>query len=247
MSPTRTLFLMALAVAALIGAASAAWAGPPFLSDDPAPTDYRHFEIYGFATGGLSGDPDGAVGIDFNYGATPDLQLTATMPLAYTRPTGGPVEHGVTNIELAAKVRLLHQETFGLDVAVFPRVFLPSASRLGEDHAGLLVPVWVGRSGENWSTFGGGGCAINRGGESMNYCIAGWAVTRRVHPSLQLGAEVFHQTADIRGGRNSSTLGIGGIYDVNENLHLLGYVGAGLQNTAETGRGVWYVSALFTF
>ena len=60
-----------------------ALAGPPYVSDDPEPTDYKHFEIYTFSNGTATrGDIAGASGIDFNYGAAPDLQLTVTPTLS---------------------------------------------------------------------------------------------------------------------------------------------------------------------
>ncbi len=237
-----------LIIACVLAGATPALSGPPFLSDDPVPTDYRHYEIYVFGNGvtareGASGD----AGIDFNYGASPDLQLTAALPLSYERPDGGHLASGVGNIELAAKFRFLHQESFGWDVAVFPRLFLPSGSNLGEQHASLLIPVWLGKDRDDWSTFGGGGCALNRGGGSQDFCLAGWALTRRFPSDLNLGAELYHQTADTRGGSASTIVGVGATYDLNENVHLLGYVGAGLQNTAETDRAVWYASILSTF
>lgn len=44
-----------------------ATAGPPYQSDDPQPTEYRHYEIYTFNKGVRSkGDLSGASGIDFN-------------------------------------------------------------------------------------------------------------------------------------------------------------------------------------
>jgi hypothetical protein len=59
-------------------------AGLPCISDDPGPTDYGHFEIYAFADGAVTHDgAGGESGVDFNYGAAPDLQLTAVLPLAY--------------------------------------------------------------------------------------------------------------------------------------------------------------------
>ena len=128
-----------------------------------------------------------------------------------------------------------------------PRVFLPSGSKLGEQHASLLLPIWIGREWDHWSTFGGGGCALNRGGSSQAYCLAGWVLTRRVLPNLQLGGELFHRTADTKGGHASTILGLGTTYDLSEHLHLLGYVGAGLENAVETGRGTGYASILFTF
>lgn len=230
-------------------ACSAAWAGPPFVSDDPQPTDDGHYEIYAFAQGSAARDGAGAsFGIDFNYGAAPDLQLTAVLPIETDMPKQGASATGIGNIELAAKYKFLHQADVGWDVAFFPRVFLPSLSKqVGDQHAALLLPLWAERDWGSWSTFGGGGCVLNRGGDSQNYCLAGWALTRRVLPDLVLGAELVHQGADQKGGRASTGVGAGLIYDLSEHLHLLAYAGPGLQNAAETAQYAWYSSVLFTF
>ena len=78
-------------VISMFGLASPTMAGPPYVSDDPGPTPYQHFEIYTFSSGtAVRGDIAGASGVDFNYGAAPDLQLTATLPAGFDRPaTGG--------------------------------------------------------------------------------------------------------------------------------------------------------------
>ena len=104
----------------------------------------------------------------------------------------------------------------------------------------------MGRTG-SWSTFGGGGCELNRGGDSKDFCLAGWALTRQVLSNLQIGAELVHQTPDTQGGHAPTTLGGGLRYDLNERYHLLAYAGPGMQNVAETGRYSWYASFLFTF
>jgi hypothetical protein len=233
----------------LAAVSGTAIAGPPYVSDDPEPTDYQHYEIYLFTNGMNARDgTSGASGLDFNYGAAPDLQVTGMVPIAYQYPVTGSTVAGFGNFELAAKYRFLHQAEIGWDVAVFPRVFLPSVSaRVGEGHASLLLPLWLEKDWGDWSTFGGGGCMINRGGGSQDFCQASWALTRQVFPDLQLGAEIVHQTADKRGGRVSSGIGVGLRYDINENFHLLGYAGPGLQHAAETARYSWYVSVLFTF
>jgi hypothetical protein len=226
-----------------------AMAGPPYLTDDPEPTDYKHFEIYTFNSGTVTrDDTGGATGIDFNYGGAPNLQLTATVPLAYDAPAGGPLVGGLGNIELAAKYRFLTQQNFGLDVAVFPRVFLPSAaSNVGEQHASYLLPIWMEKDWGPWSAFGGGGCEVNRGGDSRDFCLAGLVVTRQIVDNLQMGLELFHQSADTRGGDATTSLGVGLRYDVNDHYHLLGYVGRGIQNADATDRFNWYTSILFTF
>ncbi len=66
-------------------------------------------------------------------------------------------------------------------------------------------------------------------------------------PRLQIGAEIYHQSADTRGGRASTGLGFGATYDLNENFHLMASGGPGLQNAAETGEVSWYVAMLMTF
>ena len=90
-------------------------------------------------------------------------------------------------------------------MSFFPRVFLPSGSPLvGERHASLLLPFWLSRNWGDWSAFGGGGCTLDHGGDSQNSCLFGAALTRQVLPDLQFGAEIYRQTANLRGGRNST-------------------------------------------
>jgi outer membrane putative beta-barrel porin/alpha-amylase len=228
----------------------AALAGPPYITDDPEPTELGHYENYLFATGTSTRDgSSGSAGLDLNYGGAPDLQLTAVLPLAFqSSANGGGTAAGLGNIELAAKYRFLRQADIGVDVAVFPRVFLPSGSaRVGPRHGAFFLPVWVERSWESWTTFGGGGCELNRGSGSRDFCVAGWALTHQVLENLQLGAEVVHQTPDIKGGQSSTGIGFGMIYDLSEHYHLLAYAGPGLQNAAATGRYTWYASLLVTY
>ena len=230
--------------------AVAAPAGPPYVSDDPEPTDKGHYEIYLYTEGanaraGISGDS----GIDFNYGAGEDVQLTVVVPAEYDRPEDAHSATGIGNVELAAKYRFLHKsEAGGWEVAVFPRLLLPSASEhVGDKHVALFLPLWVQRDWDEWSTFGGGGCQLNHGRESRNFCLAGWAVTHQITPALQLGVELVHQGADTREARAFTRLGAGVRYDMSENYHLLLAVGPGLENTAATGNYAWYAALLLTY
>ena len=152
--------------------ATTVFAGPPFLSDDPSPTEYQHFEVCLFDKGKTTRDGvSGGAGIDFTYGTTPGIQLTAVPPWGYKRPNGAHLISRLDNIELAAKYRFLRQESASWDVAVFLRLFLPSGSGQGEHDASLLIPIWLGKNWGDWSTFGGGGCTLNRGGDSQDYYV----------------------------------------------------------------------------
>jgi hypothetical protein len=233
----------------LLMLARPALAGPPYVSDDPEPTDYRHFEIYFFDGGTTTRFGTGsAAGIDFNYGAAPDLQLTAVLPAGFDSPLRGPSAVGLGNIQLAAKYRLLHQSEVGLDLAVFPRVFLPAGSNtVGSSHVSLFLPIWIEKDFGAWTTFGGGGYEFNRGEGSKDFYQLGWAVTREITHGIQLGAEAYHQSADIPGGESTSGLNAGFIYDINDNYHLMGTIGPGIQNANDTNRYSWYVALLVTF
>ena len=60
-----------------------ALAGPPFITDDPEPTDKGRWEIYNFVGGTREPDSNATqFGVDLNYGPVKDVQLTATLPLA---------------------------------------------------------------------------------------------------------------------------------------------------------------------
>lgn len=235
-------------VGALAMLATPAWAGPPYVSDDPEPTDYGHFEIYAFTSGTLTANgTTGQGGIDFNYGAAPDLQLTAVLPAGFAQATGTTSQFGLSNFQLAAKLRFLHQDGFGLDVSFFPRLFLPSgSSTVGDANLSVLLPLWLEKDWGKWTVFGGGGCVISSD-NSANHCLAGGVLTRRVLPRLQLGLEVSYQTAEANGTPSSTALGVGARYDLSDNYHLLAYVNRGVQNADATDQLSWYTALLFTF
>ena len=98
-----------------------------------------------------------------------------------------------------------------------------------------------------WSTFGGGGCELNRGGDSRDFWLVGWALTRRVAQNLVIGAELTYETADTLGGQASTGLIAGFLYDLGERLHLLGSVGPEIQNASDTNRYSWFAALLFSY
>jgi hypothetical protein len=236
-------------ILAVLETTSPASAGPPYVTDDPEPTDYQHFEIYAYTDGTVTrSGRTGETGIDFNYGGAPDLQLSSTIALSYAEVLPGATVWGVGNIEFGVKYRFMHQDDFGWDVSAYPQVFLPSASaRLGEPNASLFLPMWMEKDWGVWSTFGGGGCTFTAGRTSKDWCTAGWALTRHVLPDLDIGAEIYHSTPDVQDGRQSTGLGVGAVYDLSETYHLLASYGPGIQNATATDRMTWYTALEFTF
>ncbi len=217
-------------------------AGPPFVSDDPEPTDAGHWEIYNFVSGTrLTGVEAGQAGFDVNYGAAPDLQLTAVLPIDYSSARG--LSPGAGDIQLAAKLRFVHQSADGWlpDVAFFPRLFVPSGSRRFETgKASLFLPVWLQKDSADWSYFGGGGYQLNAGPGQRNYTLFGAALHRRISDQLLLGAELYHQSGTVDQALAYSALNLGITYQINSHLALLGAAGPGIQNAGQLGRFNFY-------
>jgi hypothetical protein len=84
-----------------------ALAGPPFRTDDPEPVAFRHLEMYLFSLGTRTADGWSGIlpGLEVNYGALPNLQLTAVIPQGYAAPDGDHASFALYNIELGAKYR----------------------------------------------------------------------------------------------------------------------------------------------
>lgn len=203
--------LFALAAALLPASASA---GPPFLTDDPEPTDTGHWEIYGplVETEGRGTDFEGSAGAELNYGAAPDLQITLGLPVAFAHDEAG-WRHGAGDVAVSAKYRFFHDEGAGFSIAAFPGMTLPTASNgMGNGKVTALLPVWAQKNIGSWSIFGGGGYAINPGQGNRNYWEGGVAVTRQVNPRLLVGIEADRQGADTAGGHAFTRLGLGAIY-----------------------------------
>ena len=203
--------------------AQPAAAGPPFLTDDPEPTETGHWEIYGplFETEGQGSDYSGSAGLELNYGAAPNLQVTAGLPIGYSHDAAG-WHLGAGDIKLSAKYRVYHNEAAGLQVAVFPGLTLPTASNgQGAGRVTALLPVWVQKDWGAWSVFGGGGYAINPGAGNRNYWTGGLAVSRKIGPRLLIGVEIDRSGADAIGASATTRLGIGAIYRLDPHLRLL--------------------------
>jgi hypothetical protein len=204
----------------------AAAAGPPYVTDDPEPTELGHWEIYAFGGGtGVEHGFEGGVGLDLNYGLVADVQITATLPLDVARE-GGAAGRGTRaapgDVEIGVKYRFLHSESAGIEVAAFPRLILPTAGKdFGSGRVAVLLPVWAQKDFGPWSLFGGAGYTINPGIGNRDYWQSGMALTRTLSPHLSLGGEVAHQGADSAGGHSETSAGFGAILKLGGPFSLL--------------------------
>lgn len=229
MQPVNSISISRLMITALflmIVVPAAVWAGPPFVTDDPEPVEYRHGELY--IASQYANNKDGKEGtaphFEVNYGIIPDVQLHLLLPLAYSHPNGGPTMYGIGDTELGVKYRFIHETDIVPQVATFPIVHIPTGDTdrgLGGGHVPVFLPLWLQKNWGPWTTYGGGGYWINPGAGNKNYWQLGWLGQREITKALTLGAEIFYFGKDTNDGRDRTGYNIGGIINLSEAHHIL--------------------------
>ena len=227
-----------------------AWAGPPFITDDPQPVDFQHWEFYlasmDFHT---SGDWFGTgPHIEINYGVIPDVQLHVIAPLGtYDSPSTGASHYGYGDTELGVKFRFI-QETKNIpQVGVFPLLEVPTGrerDNIGNGHLQAFLPVWLQKTWGEWTAYGGGGYGINSGAGHQNWFYLGGLLQKQVTKEVLIGAEVYHRSALILGQRDDTAFNVGTVIDLSEQHHLLFSAGRSIAGPTDFQ---CYVAYQFTF
>lgn len=223
------------AVALVVGLAGAAGAGPPYLTDDPDPVPYHHWEVYTFYTRDQTRGTDTVNGpaLEVNNGVAPNTQLHLVIPQTYFSQ-GGMSATGLGDVEAGVKYRLLTETPSRPEVGMFPLLELPSGDSskgLGNGRAWVKVPVWLQKSWGAWTTYGGVGYAYNPAPGQRNAFYGGDLIQYTFNPRLTLGGEIFLQgasanvpaagTPPVAGARSSALWNLGGQYNFTPDFSLL--------------------------
>jgi hypothetical protein len=234
-------------------------AGPPFVTDDPEPVPYQHFEFYNLSLGtAIRGDTfSEAPAWEYNYGIIPNGQFHIIAPLTFDTQAGA---YGYGDTELGFKYRFIDEDKNGSRpmVGIYPLLELPTGDEsraLGAGYTRAYFPLWLQKSFGDWTTYGGGGYWINQGDDTANrnYWFFGWLLQKQVTKQLAIGGEIFHQTSTVAFGATNpiytqptTGFNIGAIYDFDDDHHLLVSVGTGLQNASTTNVFSWYLAYQIT-
>jgi hypothetical protein len=226
----------------------AAFAGPPFQTDDPDPVPYRHFEMYAFelSDGTTSGGTTLEIpSYEVNYGVVPNVQLHMVISVAANfAPDSGPVNYGIGDTELGAKIRFVKETKQLPEIGIFPFVELPSGNAdkgLGVGKTWYRIPLWLqkswGPTDKQWTTYGGGGETIVPQTGYKNFPFAGWLVQRQINKKITLGGELYGHGAEGEAAtstRASTMLDAGGIYEFKDGFDLLFAAGRSVYGQPET-------------
>jgi len=215
----RVAFALLIAFATMFVAAPAV-AGPPYVTDDPDPTDYRHWEIYApgftYTNAGWGRVYASLPFAEFNYGALPNIQVSVAFTQTDERlprtNIGASSDHlpgtstyAYNDTSFGIKYRFV-QETAGRpQISFYPSVDIPATG----GHAVLFLPVWLQKTTGPWTAFGGGGVYVNPGPVNRDYSFVGGALTRTISSATSIGAELFHQGADTIGGSDTTGANLG--------------------------------------
>jgi len=221
------------AIAALLGviafvflSSPRALAGPPFLTDDPQPIDFRHSEAYLFQTTdkAFGNTTTSLPAIEYNYGPAPNLHLHIVVPYGQDHAVTGGSSAGLGDIELGVKFRFVQETDTRPMIGIFPMAELATGNasqNLGNGRTWFKLPLWIQKSWGGWTTYGGGGEAINTAPGQRDYPFAGWLVQRSFNDKLTLGGEVFTQGPTTIGAQGSTAYNIGGYWNFSPNFSLL--------------------------
>lgn len=237
-----------LVVLLFIGSLTAQ-AGPPFVTDDPEPVDYRQWEFYiasqhAETSDGWSGT---APHLELNYGVVTNVQLHLIAPLVYDAPSGGSSHYGYGDTELGVKFRFFQETEHLPQAAIFPLLEIPTGNAsegLGSGHVQAFLPLWLQKDFGDWTVYGGGGYGINSGMGNENWGFGGVVVQRQVTKNVLLGAEVYHRTTMTTGGRDDTAFNVGTVIDFTEHQHLLFSAGRSIDGPTDFQ---CYIAYQFTF
>jgi hypothetical protein len=201
-------------------------AGPPFVTDDPEPVEYRHWELYLAAQWEFNKDEKAGTAphVEVNYGLIPNVQIHLIAPMMYVKEEGEPSHYGYGDTEIGCKYRFLQETDLIPQAGIFPLLVIPTGDRsnaLGNGRTQAFIPLWLQKGWGPWKTYGGGGYWINPGEGNKNWWLIGWLVQRDISDKFTLGGEVFHSTPDTEEGESSIGFNVGGIINFNEMHHLL--------------------------
>ena len=118
-------------------------AGPPFLTDDPQPVDFMHWEFYISSQQQFSDNNVDATlpHFEINYGLIPDVQVHLIVPMQYSKRESSS-EYSYVSTEVGVKYRFINLDN-GIQAGVFPIAEVPTGKNVtlaGENNLKVFLP-----------------------------------------------------------------------------------------------------------
>jgi hypothetical protein len=208
-----------------------AWAGPPFLTDDPEIPPPNNWEInVPFILERTKGETDMETPLfDINYGTPavfglPRVQLELDIPVEVVSKDEGATTAGLGDILLGIKWPFLEEKGWRPMMGIYPQVLTPTGERsrgLGEGGAAYILPVLAEKNWDKWTVYGNVGYVVQTAEGEHNYWYEGVCLNREITERLELGAEITENTLPPVEGYSNLLFNFGGTWKMSEHLNLL--------------------------
>jgi hypothetical protein len=208
--------------------------GPPFVTDDPETPEWRGFEINNAFTLEQTGH-DRTIQtplLDVNYGYKPNLQLKVESPYLYVSPEGGRQQQGLGDTLVGVKWRFYEQDEKRFLLATYPQIALPTGSKtkgLGDGKPSYIVPFVPQKTWGEWTLYGNIGYWIQTARDTRNFWYEGAVLNRKISEWLELGAELYTNTARNVDETYDIGFNLGGTLKLSNGYNLLFSAGRSLR------------------
>jgi hypothetical protein len=207
---------------------------PPFISDDPYPVDYKHWQAYFFFASDYSSHyrQTNFPSFSANYGLIPDLEVSLSAGLQ--SQTQQLIEdgqrpsvlrgYGFTDMQMTLKYAFIKEKPKFPQVAFAPTVNIPTGNArrgLGNGKIVITYPIWIQKTMGAWTTYGGGGYVQDFAPNSTNFYFEGWVLQKNINDKWMVGGEIFNQTGNLITGKPITIATLGGGYNFKSNFSLL--------------------------
>ncbi len=223
------------------------YAGPPFLTDDPEPVDYHHWEYYISTINTFQ--PNFWTGtsphFETNYGIIHNVQLHLILPMNYSYTINGKTNFGYAYTELGVKYRFIQETANNPQVGTFPIVEVPTLnnSNFSNGKAQVYLPIWIQKSWGKLTSYGGGGYWINPGTGNKNWIFTGGEIQYDLTQAFTFGGEIYYHTSEAVENKSALGFNVGGFMNFTEKFHIIYSLGHSLKNDSF---GTLYFGFLWT-
>jgi hypothetical protein len=202
------------------------YAGPPFISDNPEPVKEGHWWLYLFCTADRTRNETNlnAPAIEVDWGFKHNYELHLVVPIASNLPRHGKSNTGLGDTEVGMTYRFIEETKNCPQVGFVPILNCPTGDKgrnLGNGRFWVKLPLWLQKSWDKWTTYGGGGYAINTAPGKKNFPYAGWVIQRELTDTFTFGSELYYQGKDSKSTDSFVILDGGGYLNFSKNFSLL--------------------------
>lgn len=214
--------------------APAAWAGPPFVTDDTETPPLHGWEInIPFILERTHTETEmNAPLFDINYGVLSNVQLEADIPVEVVQRHNDGTVAGWGDLLLGVKWRFLEEGNWWPQLAIYPQLQVPTGDQrrgLGDGKPAYILPFLAEKNWGQWTAYGNVAYVVQTARDRPDYWYAGASLNRQINTRLALGGELFGNTVTRSGDRSDIAFNLGGEWKLDEHLNLL----------FSAGRSIW--------